>query len=834
MSRRERRLVLVDLDHAALDEHRALVRVLAQPSGHGGDPNDAELLVSRGDAPWLSFPARVWEHDRAGVWHGVFAVPSAVVRRPEFGFALIASGETIELPHPGFQAAVAPAAAAVPAGSFVPPAAVAAPAAAVAAPALTPASVRLGPAGLRTRAAALATLLAVTASSSPALALAGSAASTNPAHASRERIQQLAVFAAERARASAVRRAVRAARTPARSGHPARRSSAARGALNGPATVQVITPGLASSPTRRAKPVSAAACAPPAPRLRPSDRRSPRTPPGPAAANCAALSPTVHRVAAAPSPPAPATKSSPTTASTPPGTTTAPIESAPLGTTTAPTASTPPGTTAGPSPAAPADPAPASTTPTTTTATTPPPPASGGVPLGAGSAPSLSPVPQRLAIRPPRPARSAPQRRSHPQLPVRLPHGTHAATGAVGVGSLGTRSPSGGASTGGIATTPPGFLGPKSWTGTVVANPALEGVLGNLSAQLRDITRPPRFLIPIYMEAARRYGVPWQVLAAINSVETDYGRNLSTSSAGAIGWMQFEPSTWKEWGVAVDGHDVANPYDPRDAIFSAARYLRAAGGDTDINRAIFAYNHAGWYVDMVMARARAIAVAVQPHVQTNPRGIVSTFFDQWRGHWRQQYRGGYLTHYTRLISAANMVSAANFPYAWGGGHEQPARFAPFDCSGTVSYVLQQAGYEVPTTVSGQIPRWHFPAGPGRVTIFYNATHTFMRIGNRYFGTSTSRPGGGAGWISTDKLPAGYLAGFSEVHVPQLGDNAFAPPGHRRAGAELLAGTGGRHTAGGHTAGRRTAGGGTPTQPLPLRLTKLPAYGARMMLAFRGI
>ena len=80
------------------------------------------------------------------------------------------------------------------------------------------------------------------------------------------------------------------------------------------------------------------------------------------------------------------------------------------------------------------------------------------------------------------------------------------------------------------------------------------------------------------MEAGRRYGVPWQVLAAINSVETDYGRNLNTSSAGAIGWMQFEPSTWKQWGVAVDGHSVANPYDPRDAIFSAARYLAAAGG----------------------------------------------------------------------------------------------------------------------------------------------------------------------------------------------------------------------------------------------------------------
>ena len=91
MSRPERRLVLVDLDHAALDEHRALVRVLAQPGARTGVPAGAELLISRADAPWLSFPARAWEHDRAGVWHGVFAVPvrsratGRVRLRPERG-----------------------------------------------------------------------------------------------------------------------------------------------------------------------------------------------------------------------------------------------------------------------------------------------------------------------------------------------------------------------------------------------------------------------------------------------------------------------------------------------------------------------------------------------------------------------------------------------------------------------------------------------------------------------------------------------------------------------------------------------------------------------------
>ena len=89
--------------------------------------------------------------------------------------------------------------------------------------------------------------------------------------------------------------------------------------------------------------------------------------------------------------------------------------------------------------------------------------------------------------------------------------------------------------------------------------------------------------------------------------------------------------------------------------------------------------------------------------------------------------------------------------------------------------MQQAGYKVPTTVSGDIPMWKFPAGPGKVTIFYNSWHTFMRIGNRYFGTSGfARPGGGAGWFDVNKLPSDYLAKFNVAHVPNLGANSFAP------------------------------------------------------------
>ncbi|HEX4280043.1 MAG TPA: lytic murein transglycosylase [Solirubrobacteraceae bacterium] len=102
------------------------------------------------------------------------------------------------------------------------------------------------------------------------------------------------------------------------------------------------------------------------------------------------------------------------------------------------------------------------------------------------------------------------------------------------------------------------------------------------------------------------YDVPWQVLAGINEIETDYGRNLSVSTAGAVGWMQFLPSTWQRWAVDANGDGVADPYNPADAIFTAARYLHAAGASKNIGQAVFAYNHAGWYVQSVLLRAQLI------------------------------------------------------------------------------------------------------------------------------------------------------------------------------------------------------------------------------------
>lgn len=126
---------------------------------------------------------------------------------------------------------------------------------------------------------------------------------------------------------------------------------------------------------------------------------------------------------------------------------------------------------------------------------------------------------------------------------------------------------------------------------------------------------PQRLSLPelqlLWQRAGAAYGIPWQVLAAINKVESNFGQNMGPSSAGAIGWMQFMPDTWLRWGTDADADGVADPWNAEDAVFSAARYLAAAGGRTDLRRAIFAYNHADWYVNEVLQIAQVYGGGVQ-------------------------------------------------------------------------------------------------------------------------------------------------------------------------------------------------------------------------------
>lgn len=120
-------------------------------------------------------------------------------------------------------------------------------------------------------------------------------------------------------------------------------------------------------------------------------------------------------------------------------------------------------------------------------------------------------------------------------------------------------------------------------------------------------SRPTSYL-QLFQQSAARYcpGMSWTVLAAIGQIESGDGSNPGPSSAGALGPMQFMPSTWAAWGITAFGETgPPNIMDPFDAVPSAARMLCADGAGTPagLRGAIFAYNHATWYVNEVLALA---------------------------------------------------------------------------------------------------------------------------------------------------------------------------------------------------------------------------------------
>jgi membrane-bound lytic murein transglycosylase B len=123
-----------------------------------------------------------------------------------------------------------------------------------------------------------------------------------------------------------------------------------------------------------------------------------------------------------------------------------------------------------------------------------------------------------------------------------------------------------------------------------------------------QVLPPSALYLSLYRQAATTCpGLSWTVLAAIGQVESGHGRNPSTSSAGAMGPMQFLPGTFAHYAVDGDHDGVANIMDPYDAIYSAAAYLCANGagnGPDALYSAIWHYNHADWYVQMVLALAK--------------------------------------------------------------------------------------------------------------------------------------------------------------------------------------------------------------------------------------
>lgn len=284
-------------------------------------------------------------------------------------------------------------------------------------------------------------------------------------------------------------------------------------------------------------------------------------------------------------------------------------------------------------------------------------------------------------------------------------------------------------------------------------------------------SRVPRRLVPIYVDASARYHLGPRgpaTLAAINWVETGFGTDLGVSSAGAEGWMQFEPSSWASFGVDGDGDGVKDPDDPWDAIFAAAHLLRVDGAPAEWSHAIFDYNHAGWYVEEVLADAARFtrkgdvqagnscaAAAVAPNEAV-----------------------------AKILAEAERLSPlrARTGYVWGGSHgiSPTPPNGPFDCSSAVSHELQVGGFGNPTMTTEQLAQWGEP-GPGRwVTIFVKAyagleSHTFLRFSpeltppsERYWGTSGMwHSGEGPGFIPERIFSAGYLTEFVMRHPPGL-------------------------------------------------------------------
>jgi len=123
----------------------------------------------------------------------------------------------------------------------------------------------------------------------------------------------------------------------------------------------------------------------------------------------------------------------------------------------------------------------------------------------------------------------------------------------------------------------------------------------------------PANYLALYQAAGQRYGIPWNLIAAIGAIETDHGRSTlpgvssGANYAGAGGPMQFLQATFNQYGVDGNNDGTTSRYDPRDAIPSAANYLKASGAPRDLHRAIFAYNHSEAYVQSVLAKMREYA-----------------------------------------------------------------------------------------------------------------------------------------------------------------------------------------------------------------------------------
>jgi hypothetical protein len=336
----------------------------------------------------------------------------------------------------------------------------------------------------------------------------------------------------------------------------------------------------------------------------------------------------------------------------------------------------------------------------------------------------------------------------------------------------------------------------------VGGGPSPPGLTPSALAQ-RDI--PARYLA-LYESAAQRFGLDWSILAAIGKMECDHGRDPdpsctrhgATNSAGAGGPMQFIATTWARYGVEVDGDGRADRWSPADAIYSAANYLHASGAPGENEAAIFAYNHARWYVADVLRWAALYRGA--PPTTTAGTGAEGSLAGsdalQARTPTRVLFVAGSRAQllpgdgHLALVPAQApalvqaMIVAGNElqDLRYGpGGHPDPLGVPEEDCSSSVNYMLYRSGLRPLAELLRDNPiaqsyvGWGAP-GPGQWVSIYAADrptpHVFivvagLRLDTSHAGTDVGPNSGedGPRWRLLKHVPD--WAHWSVRHPPGL-------------------------------------------------------------------